>query len=272
MQHHRPRAELSAADANWLFYTELAADYDETESCAFASAEREKLDEALAGALELIGPRPRVLDAGGGTGNASSLLLARDINPLVVDVSPEMLARWREKALALGAEPAIVCSTIEDFLLSDQSAWDMIVFSSVLHHLEDPLGALLAAGSHLEPGGVIVTCFDPTQAGRLGRILRKFDWLLWASLHYPRKIPGLAMRWMRRRRSDHDPRLAVGRRAERHAYHGLDDQRIAAAAQSAGLQVVAHRRRYDARYALTRLAFRAARRPSSFSLTLRNRA
>ena len=262
-------SELSAEEANRLFYRDLAEDYDATEACYCIEAERDRLRAALKRAIELTGPDPAVLDAGGGTGNAASLLLGMGLEPMVLDISPHMLGRWERKAQELGHAPRTELGTIEGFLSADDRHWNLIIFSSVLHHLEDPIDALLAAGARLEPGGIIVTMFDPTRSGRPGQMLRKIDWRLWAVLHYPRKIPGLIASRIKRLRQEHDPELEVGRRAERYALRGLDDREIVDRVRAAGLEVVAHERTYSARYALIRLAFRLARFPSSFSLTLR---
>src|SRR5690242_5603457 len=137
--------QLTASEANRLFYADLAAEYDRTERCAFTPGERAKLRGALERALERVGPTPTALDAGGGTGNASSILVELGVEPLVVDVSPEMLAVWRAKATALGHEPHTEASGLEEFLDEGDESWDLIVFSSVLHHLEEPLRVLQLA-------------------------------------------------------------------------------------------------------------------------------
>src|SRR5436305_427810 len=59
--------QLTASEANRLFYADLAPEYDGTERCAFTPGERTKLRGALERALGLVGSDPRALDAGGGT-------------------------------------------------------------------------------------------------------------------------------------------------------------------------------------------------------------
>ena len=82
------------------------------------------------------------------------LLLGMGLEPMVLDISPHMLERWERKAQELGHAPRTELGTIEGFLSADDRHWNLIIFSSVLHHLEDPIDALLAAGaSPRDPAG-----------------------------------------------------------------------------------------------------------------------
>jgi SAM-dependent methyltransferase len=261
--------QLTASEANRLFYADLASEYDSTERCAFTPGERAKLRGALERALGRVKSNPRALDAGGGTGNAASILVELGVEPFVVDVSPEMLEVWRAKAVALGQECRTEVAELEEFLSEGKEHWDLIVFSSVLHHLEEPSSVLELASRRLSPGGVIVTMFDPTPATGPLRALRKVDWAIWAVLHYPRRALELFRGRVRRARGDQSVELQIGRRAERHAYHGLDDGEIAASMSNRGMEILEHSRTYDARYLLVRLALRALSQPSSFSFLLR---
>jgi SAM-dependent methyltransferase len=261
--------ELSAPEANRLFYRDLAAEYDSTERCAFSPSDRATLRERLELALRDAPSNPRVLDAGGGTGNAASLLVEIGITPLVVDISPEMLQVWRRKCAALGQEAQTEVAEIEAFMGEKGETWDLIVFSSVLHHLEDPARVLELASQRLAPRGAILTMFDPSPSNRTLRALRKLDWAMWALLHYPRRAFALVRGRIRRAAGDQSTELQVGRRAERHAYEGIDDRRLAALASAKRLEVVSHARTYDARYGLVRLALRLLSQPSAFSLLLR---
>lgn len=78
---------LSAAEANRCFYADVAESYDRNEVCASSPLERARLRAALVRALDLVGSRPLALDAYGGTGNASELLLELGVTPVVVDAT-----------------------------------------------------------------------------------------------------------------------------------------------------------------------------------------
>jgi SAM-dependent methyltransferase len=216
-----------------------------------------------------MGPEARVLDAGGGSGNASLSLCRRGFDPLLLDVSPEMVALWERKARAEGFEPRSETATLEAFFASDERVWDLIVFSSVLHHLEDPVSLLESAASRLAPGGTIVTVFDPLELEARGTWLRRFDYLCWVLLETPGRIPGLFAQRLRRPEAD-GQEDNLGAIAEYHAVTGLRDRDIIAALSRQGLEVVVHDRIYDARFALIRRLARRMRMPTAFSLVLRS--
>ena len=199
---------LTPAEANRLFYAEHAIDYDATEFCANAALGQQRLRQALAPALGALPPDPRVLDAGGGSGNASRYLFEQGLQPVLVDVSAEMVALWRSKASALGYEPQTQVAELEEFFAEDQRSWDLVVFSSVLHHLEDPGRVLGQVARRLAPGGFIVTIFDPLQLPRRGAILRKLDYLGWLILHARGELPRVVAQRLR-------PGDSSGRRGQR---------------------------------------------------------
>jgi SAM-dependent methyltransferase len=261
--------QLTAPEANRLFYADFAAEYDRTECCALMPAEREKLRRALEFALEVVGPDPQVVDAGGGTGFAASILAELGVEALVLDLSPAMLEKWRAKAEALGLEPKTEIGELEGYFRNTDHEWDLIVFSSVLHHLEDPESVLMLAGRRLAPGGVILTMFDPTPETRSLRLLRKVDWAVWALFHYPIRFGSILYRRLRRATGDDDPELQIGQRAERHAYDGVQDVALMKAMADEGLEILNHSCTYDARYRVVRLILRGLREPSTFSLMLR---
>lgn len=261
---------LTPAEANRLFYAEHAVDYDATVVCANAAVGQRQLREALAPALGRLPAGARILDAGGGSGNASRYLLERGFEPVVVDVSEEMIELWRAKASALGYEPHTEVAELERFFAEDQRQWDLVVFSSVLHHLEDPLGLLHLVVPRLAAGGFVVTVFDPLQVPRRGAVLRKLDYLGWLLVHARTELPRLIAQRLRPHRTEEEEQpVNVAAIAERHAVSGLDDSAIATSLAGVGLEVVAHRRIHDGRFAVTRGLARAMRVPTSFSLVLR---
>ena len=263
-----PMTTLTPAEANRLFYAEHAVDYDATEFCANAALGQQRLRQALAPALGALPPDPRVLDAGGGSGNASRYLFEQGLQPVLVDVSAEMVALWRSKASALGYEPQTQVAELEEFFAEDQRSWDLVVFSSVLHHLEDPGRLLGQVARRLAPGGFIVTVFDPLQLPRRGAILRKLDYLGWLILHARGELPRVVAQRLRPG-AGAEATVNVAAIAEYHAGTGLDDRALVAALAGAGLQVVTHQRTYDCRFSLTHRLARAMRMPTAFSVVVR---
>lgn len=263
--------ELGSAEANRLFYEGHAATYDESEFCAIAEGPRETLRALLERALALVpASDPAVLDAGGGTGHASLMLHEIGIASTLIDTSPEMIARYEEKARARGHEPRSEIGDLESLFVADERRWDLIVFSSVLHHLEDPVSVLAAAAGRLEPGGVIVTIFDPLAVDRIGHLLRRLDYGCWIAVHSPASFARAVGRRLRPRRPSQGTELNIAAVAERHAMSGLDDERIRSRVEAAGLLTREHERFYDARYRWIIAASRGLGKATHFSFVFQS--
>lgn len=262
-------AELTASEANRIFYADEAAAYDLTEDCLCSPRQQRRLHAALGIALRHIDGRPQVLDACGGTGNVGVALHSYGIVPVVVDVSPDMTALWRQKAARFGSVPEIHIATVESFLASDPRRWDLITFASALHHLEDYTSVLLSAAEHLAPGGLIFTIFDPTVADTRMRLLRRADFALWLAWRRPLRFGQLLAGRLTQATRSPASGEHVGRMAERHAYAGIDDRQLVSAAAAHGMEVLVHDTYCDARLAPVRFALRRLQSPSSFHLVLR---
>jgi demethylmenaquinone methyltransferase/2-methoxy-6-polyprenyl-1,4-benzoquinol methylase len=120
-------------------YSRQAETYDATR--AASPSVLAPLREALAGA-----PGRALVDIGGGTGNYSAALAREGWEPLVVDRSPDMLARAAAKGLATRQGDAMALP------LPDGRA-DAVMLVSMLHHVDDPGGALAEARRILRPSG-----------------------------------------------------------------------------------------------------------------------
>jgi SAM-dependent methyltransferase len=260
---------MSTAEANRLFYSEYAEQYDRTECCMVDAAQRHRLDAALDSVLALLPAGPAVLDACGGSGNVGVSLARHRLVPVVVDVSQEMTQIWRQKAQHAGVAPEIHVETIEAFLASDPRSWDLVTFCSGLHHLDDPARVLAAAAARLAPGGLILTIFDPTPGNGVLRLARRGDWLLELLLRDPLGFLRLGRAKLRRRAQGENPQESVGRLAERHAYAGIDDHALVEELRALGLEIVVHERYVDARMAPVRWLLHALGRPSHFRLLVR---
>jgi ubiquinone/menaquinone biosynthesis C-methylase UbiE len=98
-----------------------------------------------------------VLDVGCGTGRLLLDYLADGINIDGVDNSPEMLARCREKATAIGLSPTLYEQTMQTLDLPRRYR-TILVPSSSFQLLTDPADAAEAMQRfwrHLEPGGTL---------------------------------------------------------------------------------------------------------------------
>jgi ubiquinone/menaquinone biosynthesis C-methylase UbiE/DNA-binding transcriptional ArsR family regulator len=125
------------------------ADWDEMRALELPA---QAVEDAL---LALIPPSPnsRLLDIGTGTGRVLELLAPRVRQALGVDASKAMLALARARLAAPGlAHCAVRLADMYRLPLADRS-FDIVVLQMVLHHAEDPAGAVLEATRVLHPGG-----------------------------------------------------------------------------------------------------------------------
>jgi len=183
-----------------------------------------------------------------------------------VDISPNMLAIYERKASAAGLTATAEVGEIASFLSRSRDPWDLVVFSSALHHLDDYRGVLDAVLERLAPGGVIATVFDPIAAGKLAQVIRYVDYLLWLAVTRPRTFLGRLGHRAARAGASSD---SVGRVAERHALTGIDDTALAKHFEDSGLEVILHERSYEARFAAMRGLLRLLARPTGFAFVVR---
>jgi SAM-dependent methyltransferase len=104
-----------------------------------------------------------VLDVACGTGRILLPCLQSGVDIEGLDLFPPMLQRLREKASALGLNPALHRGDMAKFRLPRRYALIMIPFNAFPHNLttEDQLSCLEACREHLLPGGMLTfdTCF-----------------------------------------------------------------------------------------------------------------
>jgi SAM-dependent methyltransferase len=246
----------------------------------------EALDADLKRALNLLGhpQRRRVsaLDACGGTGNAALRLLGLGCDTHLVDIAEEMVAFYRRQCHARGYADSAQCAEILSFFRDTTRKFDLIVFSSALHHLEDPLLVLRHAQTALTPGGLIVTVFDPIKPTRAERLLLEPVRLLDRAITEPRQIVGGLGRVARRllRGGTRYQRLHAGEAevsqddvgiiAEIHC-DGMDDVALAREIErTAKLRVVHHDRHRQPWGVLTPYARMLLRKPTNFRFLLQN--
>ncbi len=112
----------------------------------------------------LAGQQVRAVDVGAGTGRLALAFARRGWNVTAVDCSREMLRVLADRHQRLPAEmgdltPA-VCDA-EQFLARGDEQFDLIAFSSVLHHLPGGLEILGDAARRLNEGGCLYVTQEP---------------------------------------------------------------------------------------------------------------
>jgi 2-polyprenyl-3-methyl-5-hydroxy-6-metoxy-1,4-benzoquinol methylase len=238
--------------ANVEFYKEIAKKYDNYEACASDEYFQNvlELDVTRMGA-SLTGRDIHCLDCGGGSGNLTLKLLKRGWAVTVVDVSPDMIELSKVKLASHGYEAEFVNDSIEHFLANSDRVFDVITFSSVLHHLYAPLAVVNDIAARVKPGGFFYSNFDPVPPSSrlLTRYFHNLDTIL-AKLSNDRSdfLPGIGRR-LRKLFIARDPGhsraiVSPGDLAEYHAREGIDDVSIANALERNGFLV--ERERYPA--------------------------
>jgi SAM-dependent methyltransferase len=246
--------------ANVEFYRQVAFEYDRYESCTFDHDLQRMLEtdlDRMANNGVSLGRAVSCLDCGGGTGNLTLKMLRRGWTVTVVDISPEMLTILEKKLASKGFRATLVNEAIETFLDSTSESYDLIAFSSVLHHLYSYLSIIYKAAQKISPGGYFYSNFDPV-VPRFPRLIGFADSLdvIATKLLYHRSdfLPGVSRR-VRKLFLREDPLhrrvvAGAGDLAEYHAHTGISDLRVVGALRDNGLEIVEH-----SRYAMGRTAF-----------------
>jgi 2-polyprenyl-3-methyl-5-hydroxy-6-metoxy-1,4-benzoquinol methylase len=256
-------AEREVISANIEMYREIARKYDGYEVCVRDRGLQAMLHADLSRIASLVRPssgRLKCLDCGGGSGNLSLKMLEMGWDVTVVDVSPEMLDILRKKAQVRGFAPKLIHSAIEDYLCSSSEKYDLISFSSVLHHLYSYLTAAGLAADHIQEGGIFYSSFDPVASRNksLQKTFEAFDTACSKAFHDRADFfPGIGRRLdklFRGRDETHGRAIASpGDLAEYHAKKGVADTEIIDVLKTKGFQIVEHLRCPVARTWLTRL-------------------
>ena len=122
-----------------------------------------------------------IMDVGSGSGNSVFALahLFPQAQIIASDLSPEMVAIMQQRGVQRGVSDRLAVMVADASRLEPlPGSFDLIVGSSMLHHLIDPFAALGRLLVGLRPGGLAVF-YEPFQAGNLilrqclGEILRR---------------------------------------------------------------------------------------------------
>jgi ubiquinone/menaquinone biosynthesis C-methylase UbiE len=153
-------------------FRQKGADWDEMRALDLPA---QAVEDAL---LSLVpsGRDGRLLDIGTGTGRVLELLAPRVRQALGVDASKAMLALARAR---LSRPDFVHCAVrLADMYrlpLSDQS-FDTVVLQMVLHHAEDPAGAVLEATRVLSRGGrlLVIDLGEHDRADVTGKLAHRW--------------------------------------------------------------------------------------------------
>lgn len=271
------------AEANREIYAKVAGLYDETETCVTDPGVQSELEATLDRVLALLALPGKILalDACGGSGNISLKLMRRGIKVVLTDISPELQQIFLAKCETLGLQPQAVCSEIAEFLARTELRFDLIVFSSALHHLENIDEVLTLAFGRLNPGGLLFTVFDPTsqeQLSTVSKILLRTEYFAFKifcqTADLPQAIGRRLSRFVSGSRPEDKSKMTLnnataGMLAEYHAHKGIDDLALAQRLRQVGYEVVWHERSAGTRFAWTGRIVKWLGDVTSFTLLLR---
>jgi ubiquinone/menaquinone biosynthesis C-methylase UbiE len=278
------RGEASAAEArviaaNMDFYRQMAGKYDRYEIYLFDPVLQRSLEDDLdkiGSYFASLGRAPSCLECGGGTGNLTLKMCARGWGVTVVDISDNMLALLKEKALTKGYLPTLIRSPIERFLDATHETFDLVAFSSVLHHLYSYASVVERAAFRVRPGGLFYSNWDPAfpQSAFWTRAFDSIDIAAAKFMLDPRDVlPGI---WRRTRKlfRRRDPQFArpvvsAGDLAEYHAKTGVDDNQIRKLLQASGFSIVEYQRFATGRTSVVRFLNERLRLLESFKIIAR---
>lgn len=269
-------AQAKVIEANISFYLQMAAKYDTYEPHLFDPALQQNLEDDLdniASHFALRNRPPSCLDCGGGTGNLTLKMCKRGWTVTVVDVSEKMLGLLQQKAQARGYSPTLIPGSIEQFLQATHESYDLVAFSSVLHHLYSYASVVEHSLKHLRPGGVFYSNYDPLapKSPFLARLFDSFDTTLAKALYDPADLlPGFGRR-LCKLFSPSDPEFhravaSAGDLAEFHARTGVDDSRILQVLQANQFSVIEYKRFAVGRTRFTRALNNRVRLSESFKI------
>jgi len=275
----RSLAEAKVIQANVAFYLQVAEKHDSYETYLFDPVLQKSLEDDLdkisSYFVSLKSP-PSCLDCGGGTGNLTLKMCKRGWAVTAVDFSEKMLGLLQQKAQTQGHSPTLIHDSIERFLETSGESYDLVAFSSVLHHLYSYLSVAERATKRVRPGGFFYSNNDPlpSKSPFGARAFDSFDTAIAKVLFDPKDvIPGIGRR-VRKLFSPSDPEfgravVSAGDLAEFHVRTGVDDRQILQILQTSGFCLVEHQRFPAGRVNLTRSLNKRLKLLQSFKIIAR---
>jgi SAM-dependent methyltransferase len=184
-----------------------------------------------------------------------------------------MLSLLRKKSQAQGYAPTLIQSSIEEYLELPNEHFDLVAFSSVLHHLYSYELVVERSLRRLRHGGVFYSNWDPLapKSPFFGRLFDSFDTTIAKVLFDPADVlPGIVRR-LRKVFSFNDVEFgravaSAGDLAEFHVRTGVDDERILHLLQANQFSLVEHQRFATGRTKFTRLLNEHLRLLESFKI------
>lgn len=227
-------------DANIVKYNDdnIVNFYADFEEPRYSYYEYEVIFQAVINVLhDRLGHSARAVDVCGGTGKAA--FVVKKCNPCcnvtLVDISPKMLEIAQLKAKRMGIKDLHIIQADAFSFLEGEGEYDLIIFSSAIHHFKDPGKLLCAAADKLTPEGIIITIADPTILIKSKRY-KMLEFLV-INLEGKKKILRNILK--SKRHASVDRKWDI---AEYQAFKGIDDKAFAGQLSAQGLHPLVHLR------------------------------
>ncbi|MBO8159865.1 class I SAM-dependent methyltransferase [Thermosyntropha sp.] len=152
----------------------------------------------------------------------------------LVDLSEKMLGVARKRAAKEGFNDIKMVLSDAYTFLNGNKEYDIIIFSSAVHHFKDPVKLLETAARSLSPRGVIITIADPNRL-KSTRRYKFFEFLATDKTNKKTIIKNLLKNGFKGK--DKPDIFDV---AEYQAYYGIDDLKLRKDLEESGLNALAH--------------------------------
>lgn len=110
---------------------------------------------------QISAKNPSALDIGAGTGNLSLKFLKYGFSVTAVDISKEMLDVLRKKNVT--GQIRLVESDVDSFILKEDRKYDVVAFSTMLHHVPNYIETIKNVIQLLNEGGILYIVHEPAK-------------------------------------------------------------------------------------------------------------
>ncbi|MGE5422604.1 MAG: class I SAM-dependent methyltransferase [Ignavibacteriales bacterium] len=235
-------ADILEANINKYNDDNIINYYNAFEDTKYTYIEYDVIFKAVMEALSRsLGRSIKAVDMCGGAGKAAFTMKQCDPASEIslVDLSEKMLGIAHKRMIEEGAGEIRIVQADAFSFLETAEQYDMIVFSSAIHHFKDPIKLLATAAERLSPQGIILTIAEPTPIIQTKRF--KLMTFLFGHKEYKYAV---VKRWVKNALSPGDTAAddEFFDIAEYQAYKGIDDIALSSQLNSAGLYPLIHLR------------------------------
>ena len=270
--------EEDVIEANKKVYNESAKTYDEI---VITKDSNKRLKKVIENVLNVLKKNKKIsneflaLDACGGTGNVSFIINNLGYNVQLVDLSFAMVDNFNNYCKNNGINIKSYNVEINQYLENCDTKYDLVVFSSALHHLRYPDRVLFNAAKCLKPGGIILTIADPTIN------IQKFTFKLLSfidrGINLSIKQPSELIRRIKKKifiesnnNQNKKEKVIDDWVAEFHAQEGIDDLALKKKLVDKNLFVLWHKRYTGGYNILFQVIYKVFKLDTSFSMIISN--